>query len=166
MDNAQQDQVSKKKQIFVIQNALRLSKSQLGHILSICKANHCELQDVYQSVGKYMGELTGNQAVAYLKKCILENPGRDWTWEIKKEERERFEKAQAQKQKLDFENFNSKLARGEEITVLSKQTGEQLQLKHRTEAKDFVYVLGQDGQIKGSMPLRMAFDRFISPASE
>ncbi len=166
VDNSNQGQASRKKKLFIIQNYLQLSKSQLGHILTICKANNCQLQDVYRSVDKYMDRLTGNQAVAYLKKCILENPGRDWTWEIKKEERERFEKAQAQKQQMDFENFTEKLAQGEEINVRSKQTGEALKLKHRTEAKDFVFVLGQDGQVKGSIPSRMAFYQFISPHAE
>jgi len=39
-------------------------------------------------------------------------------------------------------------------------------LKLRPEAPDFLIAMSEDGQIKGSMPVRMAFETFISPPAE
>jgi len=166
VDNSQEKPASRKKQIFKIQDALKLSKSQLGHILKICKENNCELQDVYSAVGKYISDLQGNQAVAYLKKCIFENPGRDWTYEPKRAAQKEQEAMRAELENRAFERFLRELQRGEGCTVRSTRTGDPLVLKLRPEAPDFLIAMSEDGQIKGSMPVRMAFETFISPGAE
>lgn len=166
VDNSAPKTVSTKKQLYLIQDQLKLSKGQLGAVLSHCKAQKCKLQDVYQSVGKYMDGIFGNQAVAYLKKCIQENPGRDWTWEARRDAEQSADQASKANANQAFERFMEKIRAGGSVSVRSQQTGEPLILKQRPEAPEFVFVLGSQSQFKGSLPVRMAFDQFISPGSE
>ncbi|MDE2268585.1 MAG: hypothetical protein KGL33_06175 [Betaproteobacteria bacterium] len=166
VDNSATKTVSRKKQLYMIQDQLKLSKSQLGHILSLCKEKNCQLQEVYQAVGKYMGGIFGNQAIAYLKKCISENPGRDWSWEARRDAEQSDEQASKSNATQAFERFMGKIRGGGTISVRSPKTGEPLFLEQRIEAPEFVVVLGAERQFKGSLPVRMAFDQFISPASE
>ncbi|OIQ93533.1 hypothetical protein GALL_244930 [mine drainage metagenome] len=166
VDNSAQKTVSRKKRLFIIQGQLKLSKGQFGHILNLCKAKNCQLQDVYSAVCKYMDDIQGNQAVAYLKKCILENPGRDWTWEARRDAQDSAEQASSQSANQAFERFMNQIRGGESVPVRSRKTGEPLILKQRSEAPEFVVVLGLQGEFKASLPVRMAFDQLISPPAE
>lgn len=166
VDNSSQKTASRKKQIYLIQDQLKLSKGQLGHIMNLCKEKNCQLQDVYDSVGKYMGQIQGNQAVAYIKKCISENPGRDWTWEARRGAEQSAEQASERSANQAFERFMDKIQAGESVSVRSPTTGAPLSLMRRAEAPEFVVILGPDNLVKGSIPIRMAFDQFISPAAE
>ncbi|MHB0921662.1 MAG: hypothetical protein ACYC22_11950 [Thiomonas delicata] len=166
VDNSAQKTASRKKQIYLIQDQLKLSKGQLGHIMKICKKNNCQLQDVYNSVGKYMEGIFGNQAVAYFSKCVRENPGRDWTWEARRDAQDSAEQASSQSANQAFERFMDQIRSGESISVLSPKTGEPLNLKQRAEAPEFVVILGAQSQFKGSLPVRKAFETFISPPAE
>jgi hypothetical protein len=166
VDNLPEKTASRKKQLFNIQNQLKLSKGQLGHILNLCKEKNCQLQDVYSAVCKYMGDIQGNQAVAYLKKCVLENPGRDWTWEARRDAQDSAEQASSQSSNQAFERFMDQIRGGESVPVRSRKTGEPLILRQRAEAPEFVVILGAQSQFKGSLPVRMAFDQLISPPAE
>jgi hypothetical protein len=167
VDNSGQDKpASRKKQLFIIQDQLKLSKGQLGHIMKICKKNNFQLQDVYNSVGKYMEGIFGNQAVAYLSKCISENPGRDWTWEARRDAQDSAEQASRQSENRAFKRFMNQIRCGESVGVRSKKTGEPLILRERVEAPEFVVVLDLQGQFKGSLPARTAFETFVSPPAE
>lgn len=66
---------------------LGLSKPQLGKVLLACKGSGCRLQDVHSTVRVALqkNELRGERAVAYLRRCLSENPGRDWTAKARRE---------------------------------------------------------------------------------
>lgn len=166
VDNTTQKTVSRKKQIYLIQDQLKLSKGQLGHIMNLCKQKNCQLQDVYQSIGKYMEGIFGNQAVAYISKCISENHGRDWTWEARRDAEQSAEHASVQRENQAFGQFMEQIHAGGSVSVRSQQTGEPLILKQRAEAPEFVVVLGAQSEFKGSLPIRKAFEIFISPPAE
>ena len=113
-----------------------------------------------------MGYIQGNQAVAYLKKCILENPGRDWKWEARRDAEQSAEQASNLNANQAFERFMEEIRRGETISVLSPHTGEPLILRQRVEAPEFVNVLDAQHEVLGSLPVRRAFDQLISPPAE
>jgi hypothetical protein len=166
VDNPDQERASRKKQLYLIQAQLQWTKGQLGHIINFCKEKNCQLQDVFDSVGKYMEGVSGNRAVAYLKKCILENPGRDWTWEARRDAaREAFVES-VQREDRAFEQFTRQICSNAAVAVQSPKTGERLTLRQRAEAPEFVNVLDAQHEVLGSLPVRMAFDQFISPGSE
>ena len=113
-----------------------------------------------------MGDILGNQAVAYLKKCINENPGRDWTWEARRDAaREVFDES-VQREGSAFEQFMRQICSNAAVAVQSPKTGECLTLRQRAEAPEFVNVLNAQHEVLGSLPARKAFETFISPAAE
>jgi len=139
-----------------------MSKGQLGAVLTLCKAQQCKLQDVYETVGSYLHTLSlrGGRAFMYLKSCLEQNPGRDWTWRRRHDAQKEQEAMRAERENRAFERFLGKLQRGEGCTVRSTRTGDPLVLRLRAEAPDFLIAMSEDGQIKGSMPVRMAFETF------
>ncbi len=75
------------KELDSIRESLDLNKAQLGALLNSCKAAGCSLQDVHASVRTHLDKqaLQGAKAFAYLKACISENPGRDWTHKARRD---------------------------------------------------------------------------------
>ncbi|OZB47068.1 MAG: hypothetical protein B7X42_07525 [Thiomonas sp. 14-66-4] len=60
-----------------------MTKGQLGVLLNACKAAGCRLQDLHEGVRGHLEKhgLQGAAALAYMKACVSENPGRDWTYQ-------------------------------------------------------------------------------------
>lgn len=95
--------------------ALGLSPGQLGKLANLCKSNNCRLQDVHRALAPHIRAkaLRGQQAFLYVKKCLLQNPGRDWTFEARRDaEREaQSEQAeQATQAELARQKFADRLA--------------------------------------------------------
>lgn len=154
--------VSPGRELHTIANETGMSKGQLGVVLSLCKAQKCKLQDVYGAVGGYLHalQLQGGRAFMYLQSCLVQNPGRDWTWEARRDAEQSAEQASERNANQAFERFMGKIRGGETVPVRSPQTGEPLILKQRAEAPEFVVILGSQSQFKGSLPVRKAFETF------
>ncbi len=154
--------VSPGRELHAIASATGMTKGQLGHVLTLCKAQECRLQDVYRAVGRYLHklQLQGGRAFMYLKSCIESNPGRDWTWEARRDAQKRKEDALVDQERQAFSRFMEKIQRGEPLQVKSVRTGETLTLRQRDEAPEFLLVLGEHGQIMGTMPARRAFETY------
>jgi len=155
-------QLSPGRALHTIASETGMTKGQLGAVLSHCKAQKCKLQDVYSAVGSYLHalQLRGGRAFLYLQSCVVQNPGRDWSWEARRDAEQSAEQASKSNATQAFERFMGKILGGELIPVRSPKTGEPLFLEQRIEAPEFVVVLGAERQFKGSLPVRMAFETF------
>ncbi len=70
-----------------IRQALDLTSGQLGKLAAICKTQQCRLQDVHHALDPHLQakSLHGQQAFLYIKKCLEQNPRRDWTSEARRD---------------------------------------------------------------------------------
>jgi len=86
VDNSAPELKTPTAELDLIRSGLGLSKGQLGKLAAICKAQKCKLQDVHGAIAPYLQAkgLNGQQAFLYCKRCILENPGRDWAYEARR----------------------------------------------------------------------------------
>ena len=123
---------------------LGMSKGQLGRLAAICKTQKCKLQDVHGAVAPYLQAkgLKGQQAFLYSKKCLLENPDRDWAYEARRGAGEAEDSAMRAAEKA---------ARAELLQRLHTAGAAGIELPHGkgriTQAEDpvFVYYHGLDG---------------------
>lgn len=161
-DKPETKPVSPGRALHTIANETGMTKGQLGVVLRLCKTQNCMLQDVYGAVGSYLHalQLRGGRAFMYLQSCLVQNPGRDWTWEARRDAQKSAELASHQSENQAFERFMNQIRGGESVPVRSRKTGEPLILRQRAEAPEFVVILGAQSQFKGSLPVRKAFETF------
>lgn len=96
-----------------IRDALGLSSSQLGNLAAICKSNNCRLQDVHRVLTPHIQAkgLRGQQAFLYFKKCLAQNPGRDWTYEARRDAQRQAQAEQATQADVARQRFLDRLAK-------------------------------------------------------
>lgn len=89
-DPEPQAQAGKAEELEAIRRRLGMTKGQIGKLASICKAQKCKLQDVHRSVCPHLEAkgLMGRAAFLYLQGCLRDNPGRNWSWEARRDARE------------------------------------------------------------------------------
>ncbi len=90
LDPEPQAPAGKAEELEVIRRRLGVTKGQLGKLALICKSQKCLLQDVYRSVCPRLEAkgLMGRAAFLYLQGCLRDNPGRNWSWEARRDARE------------------------------------------------------------------------------
>ena len=145
-----------------------LEPTQLLALLGACSEAGCRAQDLHRVCARHLDrhQLRGRGALSYLLAALRRSPGRDWTWEARRDAEQSAEQASERSANQAFERFMGKIRGGETVPVRSPQTGEPLILKQRAEAPEFVVILGSQGEFKASLPIRMAFDQLISPPAE
>lgn len=91
---------------------LGISSGQLGKLATICKDQNCKLQDVHNVLAPHLlaKGLRGQQAFLYVKKCLVQNPGRDWTYEARRDAQRQGQAEQATQADLARQNFTNRLA--------------------------------------------------------
>ena len=92
---------------------LGISSGQLGKLAGICKDQNCRLQDVYRAVGPHaQGKgLQGQEAFLYFKKSLLQNPGRDWTYEARRDAARKAQAGEATQADVARQRFLDLLAK-------------------------------------------------------
>ena len=111
-DPEPKDQSNQRDELEAIRVELKLSKGQIGQLAAICKSQNCLLQDVHRAVGPHLRSkgLKGQDAFLYFKKCLVQNPGRDWTWEARRDAERKAEAEQASQESVARQRFIDRLA--------------------------------------------------------
>jgi hypothetical protein len=88
-----------------------MTKGQLGKLASTCKSQHCRLQDAHRALAPHIEAkgLQGQQAFLYFKKCLLQNPGRDWTYEARRDAERQAQAAEATQADVARQRFLDRL---------------------------------------------------------
>ncbi len=95
-----------------IREALGLSSGQLGKLTNICNSHNCRMQDVHRALGPHIKAkcLQGQQAFLYFQRCLLQNPGRDWIWEARRDAQRQAQAEQATEADAARQRFIDRLA--------------------------------------------------------
>lgn len=104
-----------------VAGSLGLTKGQLGNLANICKSQSCRLQDAHRVLDPHIKAkaLQGQQAFLYVKKCLLDNPTRDWTYEARRAAEQQAQATAATQADVARQKFTDRLAQagGEGIAV-------------------------------------------------
>lgn len=107
-----QERGGQRDELEAIRAELAVTNGQLGKLTSICRDQNCLLQDVHRAVGPHLRSkgLKGRDAFLYFKKCLLQNPGRDWAWEARRDAEHKAQAEQTAQVDSARERFIDRLA--------------------------------------------------------
>ncbi|CAZ88727.1 hypothetical protein [Thiomonas arsenitoxydans] len=130
-----------------IKDALNLSSGQLGKLAGICKGQNCKLQDAHRSLAPHIKSkgLQGQQAFLYFKKCLLQNPGRDWTWEARRNVELEAQAEQATQADKARQRFIDRLAQAGDEGIAVRNGGRIFQAPPEENPEVFLTYQKPDG---------------------
>lgn len=130
-----------------IGDALGLAKGQLGKLAGICMGQNCKLQDAHRSLAPHIKSkgLQGQQAFLYFKKCLLQNPGRDWTWEARRNVELEAQAEQATQADKARQRFIDRLAQAGDEGIAVRNGGRIFQAPPEENPEVFLTYQKPDG---------------------